>query len=290
MRTEQAMMKLILDKAQADERIRAVFLNGSRADEQALHDQYCDYDIVYVVRDIRSFTGDDAWLGYFGEMLILQKPTDWYSHPYDYAGTDNFTYLMQFADGTRIDLTLIDVARIATINAEVEPRIILLDKDGRPELYDIPAGTLYHIQRPSAKEYFDTCNEFWWLAVVVAKGICRGELFYVKAFMEHYQMEMFLKMLLWQIGIAHDFQVSGGKCQRYVQCYLTADEMNRFRQLYPNGDFENIKAKLSVLMGYFAELAPNVAAHFGFEYKAAEAQRVQAFVCSMLGLEKDTVE
>ncbi len=50
MRTEQQMNQRILDQAINDERIRAVILNGSRANPDAPRDCFQDYDIVYVTR------------------------------------------------------------------------------------------------------------------------------------------------------------------------------------------------------------------------------------------------
>ena len=46
MRTPQEMLNLILTTAQEDDRIRAVILNGSRADPNALPDRFQDFDIV----------------------------------------------------------------------------------------------------------------------------------------------------------------------------------------------------------------------------------------------------
>ena len=50
MRSEQEMYELIIGTARADERIRAVYLNGSRTDKNAPKDIFQDYDIVYAVR------------------------------------------------------------------------------------------------------------------------------------------------------------------------------------------------------------------------------------------------
>jgi len=52
MRSEQEVMDLILRVANADERIRAVLLVGSRANPAAPKDIYQDYDITYFVEDI----------------------------------------------------------------------------------------------------------------------------------------------------------------------------------------------------------------------------------------------
>jgi hypothetical protein len=46
---------LILDVAKADQRIRAVYMNGSRANPNIKKDKYQDYDIVYVVTETESF-------------------------------------------------------------------------------------------------------------------------------------------------------------------------------------------------------------------------------------------
>ena len=55
MRSEQQMLDLILDTARADERIRAVILNGSRANPNAPRDPFQDFDIVYLVTDTQPF-------------------------------------------------------------------------------------------------------------------------------------------------------------------------------------------------------------------------------------------
>ena len=49
MRTEQEMMDLILNIANADERIRGVMLGGSRANTSVPKDCYQDYDISFAV-------------------------------------------------------------------------------------------------------------------------------------------------------------------------------------------------------------------------------------------------
>ena len=50
MRSEEEMMNLILQVAKDDERVRAVYLNGSRTNPNAPKDRFQDYDVVYVVR------------------------------------------------------------------------------------------------------------------------------------------------------------------------------------------------------------------------------------------------
>lgn len=92
MRTEQEMFHLILDFAKTDSRVRAVYMNGSRANPSASKDQYMDYDIVYVVTDFETFTANHDWIDLFGERLILQMP-EAMRYP---DGSGHFTWLMLF--------------------------------------------------------------------------------------------------------------------------------------------------------------------------------------------------
>ena len=79
MRTERQMMELILDIAKADERIRAVSMEGSRANSAVSKDKYMDYDITYYVTEVKSFISNPSWILQLGTPLIVQEP-DWIDH------------------------------------------------------------------------------------------------------------------------------------------------------------------------------------------------------------------
>ena len=55
MRSEKDMIDLIIGVARANDRIRAVYMNGSRANPNIKKDIFQDYDIVYVVRKQNLF-------------------------------------------------------------------------------------------------------------------------------------------------------------------------------------------------------------------------------------------
>ena len=62
MRTEKEMYDLIISIAQSDERIRAVYLNGSRTNPNVPKDIFQDYDVVYVVTETKPFIVDKDWI------------------------------------------------------------------------------------------------------------------------------------------------------------------------------------------------------------------------------------
>ena len=74
MRSEEEMMNLILQVAKDDERVRAVYLNGSRTNPNAPKDCFQDYDVVYVVTDTKPYYENHDWINHFGTVLYMQMP------------------------------------------------------------------------------------------------------------------------------------------------------------------------------------------------------------------------
>lgn len=108
MRTEQEIFDLVLGFAKNDERVRAVGMEGSRMNKNVSRDIFQDYDMSYIVTDMDSFISDKHWIDVFGERIILQTPEAMSLFPPELGNW--FSYLMLFADGTRIDLLLIPIA------------------------------------------------------------------------------------------------------------------------------------------------------------------------------------
>src|SRR5689334_18865597 len=112
MRSEKEMFRLILETARLDERVRAVILNGSRANPKAKKDIFQDFDIVYFVTELETFTRNHSWIEDFGERLILQMPDQMNLPGDDHHARETFAYLIRFKDGNRLDLTLFPVEKI----------------------------------------------------------------------------------------------------------------------------------------------------------------------------------
>ena len=72
MRSEKEMYDLILGYANADENIRAVILNGSRANPNRKPDPFNDFDIVYLVRNLTPCK-EKAYYKDFGEILVCER-------------------------------------------------------------------------------------------------------------------------------------------------------------------------------------------------------------------------
>ena len=265
MRSESQMIELILDTARMDDRIRAVIMNGSRANPNAPRDIFQDYDIVYIVTDVLSFKQDPTWIERFGELMILQLPDDMSDPPPpDHYG---YAYLMQFADGNRIDLTLYPVAKLDQLE-EDSLSILLLDKDGIIPPFPPSNESDYLPKPPTAKQFADCCNEFWWVCPYVAKGLWREEIIYAKCMFDEYVREELMKMLVWYIGSNTQFLKNPGKLGKYFKKYLEPELWDLLQKTYADASYEHTWDALLTMCTLFRRTATVVSQTFWFRISA----------------------
>jgi aminoglycoside 6-adenylyltransferase len=284
MRNEQEMFALIEQIARTDKRIRAVIMNGSRANPNAPRDLFQDFDIVYVVTELTSFKANHGWIDQFGERMILQMPDAMTDPP---PGDDQpFAYLIQLADGNRIDLTLYPLARLAAMD-EDSMSVLLLDKDGVVPPFLTTSDRGYYPTPPTAKAFFNCCNEFWWVSPYVAKGLWREELLYAKEFYDQIVRGELMKMLTWYLGVKTDFSKNLGKAGKYVQRYLEPDLWTQLEATFADADYIHTWDALETMGDLFRTLATAVADHFGFDYPYEDDRRVSAHLRHVRALPKD---
>ncbi|HNX46049.1 MAG: aminoglycoside 6-adenylyltransferase [Anaerolineaceae bacterium] len=275
MRTEKAMYDLILDYARRDPRVRVVGLVGSRANPNAPRDNFQDYDITFLVRDLDSFRSSETWLDYFGPRVITQKPNAM-RHPE--PGSENeLVYLMLFEDGNRIDLSISPVETLPGYLASDRMMVILLDKDGLVGDLPVPTDRDYWIQPPDAKAYDDCSNEFWWVNPYVAKGLARDEILYAAWHLERCVRVELLTMLGWKVGCEVGFKRSLGKQYKYLKPYLSPEEWSLLMRTYRLDTAGNVWQALFAAQALFRLSAKRVAEALGFDYPPYDG-KVSAYV------------
>jgi len=275
MRSEKEMMKLILKVANEDDRVRAVGMNGSRANPNVPKDNFRDYDIVFLVSDFQSFLNNPDWVDVFGKRIIMQTPESMTLIPPELNG--RYTYLMLFEDGNRIDLMLIAIEEKGKYCSEDGLTIILLDKDGDMPKLAKPTDEGYWIKKPSAAFFADCCNEFWWVSTYVAKGLWREEILYAYVHLNSVR-EMLLTMLEWKVGIETKFSLSIGKSSKYLERYVNKDIWERLLKTYPTVDYEQIWNSLFEMISLFEQVAFEVADSLDYQYPYEEANKVKEYL------------
>ena len=278
-RNAEEIKKTILEKAQADDRIRAVLLNGSRANTRLKPDPLQDFDIIYLVNELESFISDHHWISIFGEKLVWQLPDEMQSVDEDTGHQSvSFSYLMLFKDGNRIDLTLFPRNRFDSDFKMDSLTRVWLDKDSLFSNLSEPDEKDYLIKRPTERQFRNVCNEFWWVCTYVSKGLLRNEITYAKAMMENPVRQMFMKIIGWHIGVNTNFSVSLGKDGKYMRQYLSEKEYKSILETYADYKTENIWKSLFLMTELFSAFAKDVSEKLNFKYNQEEQLNTVAWL------------
>lgn len=276
MRTESEMLELILNTAKENDLIRAVYMNGSRANPNVAKDNLRDYDIVYVVSEMEWFMNHKDWISVFGEPAVIQEPD---KNDAASGGNRNifrrYVWLMLFKDGNRIDLT-IELLRDDYWHDSLT--VLLLDKDGilppSPEAYD----TDYHVKKPNKARYKSVCNNFWWCLQNVAKGIARDQLTYAMNMyvqVVHAELEI---MIEWYIGARNNFSTIVGMWGKYFKKYLPEDIYKLYEKTYSDADYENLWKAIDAACKLFRLLGNTVGEMLNYEYNLQEDKNMTEYL------------
>lgn len=288
MRNERKMYDLILNIAREDDRILAVYMNGSRANPNVPKDIFQDYDVVYVVKETKSFIADKKWIRKFGEILYMQYPDD--SPFYPNAREDCYGWLMQFADGNRIDLHVQTEEFMKRVIFDDRLCKVLLDKAGI--LPEIPETTDedFWVKKPTEQEYLAVCNEFWWCTNNIAKGLWREEFPYVQDMTNEIVRPQLQEMLSWKIGIQTDFSVSVGKSAKYMYRWLKKEEWEEYLSTWFACDINQAWEAVLRMCRLFEKTAKFVGEQLGFVYNETEGANAYGYLEQVRRLPKDAEE
>ena len=289
MRTDKEMMDLILGIAIKDDRIRAVYMNGSRTNPNVPKDIFQDYDIVYVVRETSSFLNDENWIRVFGEIIMKQEPDKMDQQAGKKVDLDkSYGYLMLFSDGNRIDLH-IETKEVTLENYKNDSLTKpLLDKDNLLSPLPQSSDRDYWTKKPSEASYQNDCNDFWWCLQNVAKGIWRDELPYAKQMFEQFIRPRLDQMAAWWIGAKYDFTISSGKMGKYFNRLLPETYWEMYKLTYSDHCYNGFWDSIFVTCELFRTLAKDLAEQMGFTYQEADDINMTIYLLHIRQLPADS--
>ncbi len=282
MRTEQEIFDLIMKIAKDDDRIRAAYMHGSRANPTVEKDKYSDYDIVFVVTETDSFIKDKDWANRFGEIaFVFEARRD--ENKFRMKAVNDFSrryvWCMLFKDESRVDL-IIEIKEETMKDSFIDNKriVLLLDKDGiLPEMTP-PSNDEYYVKKPNEDEYTACCTYFWWFLNDVAKAIARDQLPYAKEQFESLIRHMLNRMMDWHIGVQTDFSVSTGKKGQYYKRYLSTDIYDLYTRTYSDGNYENFWSAIFASCELFRNIASGVGDFFDFVYNNQEENNMMDYL------------
>lgn len=278
MRSEKEMLELIINFAKSNHSIKAILLNGSRANPNSVKDGFMDYDIVYVVETTKPFIENKDWISYFGKILIMQEPDNSNLFTVEVPNQDKFTYLMQFDDGNRIDLTFATTEFAQKICKEDSQTVVLLDKTNSFNIVLPPSDKSYFIKKPTENEFLACCNEFWWLSTYVAKGLWRKNIIYC---LEIYSRDVhpeLMNLLRWYVGTENDFKVTSGKYDKHFKNLLPPEIYNKLLKTYPEATEKSLWESLKTTCNLFDEVAKQISCRLDYKYDGIQSKDVMKYI------------
>jgi aminoglycoside 6-adenylyltransferase len=218
----------------------------------------------------------------------MQYPEDNSYYP---SNLENcYGWLMQFTDGNRLDLHVCTLSQVLSDIKNDRLNRILLDKDNCfPKIPDATDED-YWVQKPSEKQFLDTCNEFWWCLNNVAKGLWRDEIPYVMDMINYTVRPQLIGLFGWKIGFETSYSVSIGKSGKYMNQYLEKEQWNTFLQTYSLGATHDIWKSVFIMCDLFDTIAKEVACNMGFKYNEIEANNSMQYLKDVNVLPKDAKE
>ena len=288
MRSEQEMYELFLEIANKDDRILALYMNGSRANKKVPKDIFQDYDIVYVVKETDSFIKDKSWIKKFGDIMYMQYPDENPNYP---SNKEHFYgWLMQFKDGNRVDLHVESIKHaLENIHKDRLCKVLLDKKKILPDILEA-TDVQYWVKKPNEEQFQACCNEFWWCTNNLAKGLWREEIPYVQDMANGVVRKQLEKMLSWKVGILTEFSVSVGKSGKYMKNWLSPEEWDQYLRTYFGGNVEEAWKAIMKMCELFERTSLWVAKYLKYSYSFEEGRAAKAFLEHVRELPKNAKE
>ncbi|MDP5274188.1 aminoglycoside 6-adenylyltransferase [Chengkuizengella axinellae] len=280
MRNENEVMNQILEYAENNEMVRAVILNGSRANPNLKNDIFSDYDVVFLVKDPTFFLEHQDWIQHFGKTIIMQQ------NSFDDNGEKSHIFLMIFEDGVRIDLFFRSIKEVNKC-LEDSLKVTLLDKDNILPEFDPATEEYYYTKKPTKQKFEKDCNNFWWCSTYVAKSIWRDQLSYAKYIYDVIMKDHMRDMISWYIGSKKNWEVNSGSLGKHFKQQLPEELWNSFEKTYSGSNYEEIWESLFEAGKLFRKIGLETAEQLGYEYPFEDDEKVTEYLKKIKELPKD---
>ncbi len=278
MRTATQITETILAFVHEEPNVRVALLNGSRANPAHMPDLLSDFDLLLGVSEVAAFDGDPGWLQPFGRVRILQRPT---------PDAGEAVWLVVFGDGTRIDFTIVPLAHVAAAAANDSLTRVLVDKDGLLPPLPPASEAGYLVAHPTAAQFAESVNEFWWVAPYVAKGLWRGQLPYARRCFECTVRPELERLLVWHAAAEQEWRFNPGSFNKYLQPAIAPELWQAYVATFAGA---NGGAQWDALLAACA-LEQNVgaalAATLGYPWNQAEADGARELVAALRAAPRD---
>ncbi|MGL4696395.1 aminoglycoside 6-adenylyltransferase [Enterococcus larvae] len=213
-------------------------MNGSRTNKNIPLDRFKDYDVVFFTDEVLKYKNDSTFLSDFGEILLFTEPEIDASDPL-FPENEGYIYLVQYTDGTRIDIQFRMVDKLDAYLKEDSLTQIIGDKEGRVTSMSTPSDSDYWLKQPTQSAYEQSIKEFWWEFNNTLKATLRGELLLAQFYLNLTREELIL-LMTWTIAQKYGYAKNYGKKYTKLLDHLSDSEQAILLSTFDTGSVESI--------------------------------------------------
>ncbi len=156
---------------------------------------------------------------------------------------------------------------------------MLLDKDQLTTRLRPPTYQAYIPKPPTETEYREGIEDFFVVAIYVAKYFWRDDLVAAKHLMEDFmRQEHLLPMLVWRVELEHDWKVKPGLYGRGLKKWLRPDLWAALENTYTGMNMADNWLALYNIIALMGKVAGEVGSQMGYPYSEDMHRRTIAYV------------
>ncbi len=269
------ILKRIVTWAAGRDDVRAALLTSTRAVSGGKVDSLSDYDIILVVRNVRPYADDHAWIEDFGPVLVAY----WDPVEPDMHQASN---VVQYEGALKIDFGVWSVEKLRQIVAmpglpdefDAGYRVIV-DKDGLANDLAPPTYRGYVTILPDRQTFLTLVNDFFIGVPYVTKCLLRDEILPAKWCLDYDMRYVYLlPMLEWLAASSHGGEAKVGVNGKGLKRLLPPGWWDDLETTWAGGDVEANWSSLFAMAELFGRAGREVASACGFTYPEYFHQRV----------------
>ena len=280
MRTENEIIKNVLDVAEARDDVRAVIRTELLLQREYLY----SYQFCFIVNDISEYEDDEVFETCFGDRILLFRGDR--NYPEMFQNTK--AHLMVYRDGITIVINAMDRATfLQKYNGDEthdnvwigETYQKLLDKDNLlPEIERLTETQTIFASAPTESEFFGTCNEFWWVLKTFAEYTLREELPSAMFYLNVAVRDLLNRMVSWYLYLRDGEPVDVGILNSRFEKLLEEDLFLLYKKTYPDADYEHMWQAYTAVTELWNRLGRAVAQKRGFSYPEETEKNMLEFI------------
>lgn len=273
----------VLDKLKAwaslSNNIRALILTSSRVGPNTKPDKLSDYDIEVIVDDLEPFSNDE-WLSYFGTTLVK-----WPLYPRNTGYTKNsISRLVVFTSFPRVDFQINNKIFFDASVYDSGYKFIV-DKDNLQSTIPKPTNTEYIIKRPSAEDFYEAVDGFYWDLPYIAKSLKRGELAFARfMLLSAIRYDSFDRMLSWYVGSKNNWAANYGVHGRNLEKLTNKPFANKVNSLEAGNNSEDIWQNALNMEKLFRRMHEELANSLQYKKEVVNTEQVILYCQKILEL------